>query len=86
MRHLALTVAGWWITWVLFALVAYFGAVALICLVVCRFTRIQDRKLAAEKAAAADDLGYGDVRSILDDCTLTPGERHAFREIEREFG
>jgi hypothetical protein len=69
-RHLALTVAGWWITWVLFGLVAYFGAIALICAVVCRFTRIQDRKhaalVASETDAAAGDLWTAADRDILE--------------------
>lgn len=52
MRHVALTVAGWWLTWVLFGLVAYFGSVALICLA---FRWLHSRDVAAGKAAAADE-------------------------------
>ena len=76
MTHLAMTVASWPVTWVLFGLVAWGGAGLLITAAVCRINR----------APADGDLGYDTAQAMLRGRgTLTETEWEALLKIEREF-
>jgi hypothetical protein len=67
-KHLAMDAASWWITWVLFGLVAWAGLGFLLLCAFGRFCRWQSRQpIPYMLTEAADDaLGYDSTRAMLD--------------------
>ena len=76
MTRLAMTVASWPVTWVLFGLVAWGGAGLLITAAVCRINR----------APADGDLGYDTAQAMLRGRgTLTEAEWDVLLDLEGDF-
>lgn len=89
MTHLAMTAASWPVTWVLFGLVAWCGAALILIWAMSRLFRWQNRGAVPYTITPKgdDELGFGEVRAILDGSrvTLTDQEWDVLLDMEKRF-